>query len=108
MEKIKTLKEQILEVLRTCYDPEIPVNIVELGLIYEIKIDPLKTNTYKATIKMTLTSPTCPMADWILEDIRTKTLAINGIDSVEIALVFDPPWSLDKLSEKAKLDLNIA
>ncbi len=106
MEKIKTLKEQIIEVLMTCYDPEIPVNIVELGLVYDVTIEKLEHQN-KAIIKMTLTSPTCPMADWILEDIRVKVFAIDSINSVEIKLTFDPPWSIDKLSEKAKLELNM-
>ncbi len=95
------LEEKIVEMLRLVYDPEIPVNIYELGLIYDIDID--EANNVK--IRMTLTAPNCPAADFILEDVRMKVESIEEVKSVDIELVFEPEWDKDMMSEEAKLEL---
>lgn len=99
--KLLALEEKIVEMLRLVFDPEIPVNIYELGLIYEIDID--EENNVR--IKMTLTAPNCPAADFILEDVRMKVESIDDVKSVEIDLVFEPEWDKDMMSEEAKLEL---
>jgi FeS assembly SUF system protein len=96
------LRDQIEEVLRTVYDPEIPVNIMELGLVYEIKIDGANG---KVKIVMTLTAPACPVAGEILNEVETKVRAIEGITDVHVHLTFDPPWTREMMSEEAKLEL---
>lgn len=93
-----------MEVLRTVYDPEIPVNIYDLGLIYRIELDDEAT---RLQVDMTLTAPNCPAADFILEDVRTKLEAIRGLESVDVQLVFEPEWTKDMMSEEAKLDLGL-
>lgn len=95
------LKETVRKAIKTIYDPEIPVDIYELGLIYEIEIYPVN-NVY---IKMTLTSPNCPSAGTIPEDVRTTVSAIKGIGEVHVELTFDPPYHQDMMSEVAKLEL---
>lgn len=95
------LEEKIVKILKTVYDPEIPVNVYDLGLIYGIDID----DNARVKIDMTLTAPNCPAADFILEDIRMKTDGIDGVGSVDINLVFEPEWSQDMMSEEAKLEL---
>ncbi|MEG0949189.1 MAG: iron-sulfur cluster assembly protein [Bacteroidales bacterium] len=99
--KLLALEEKIVEMLRLVFDPEIPVNIYELGLIYEIDIDDDKN----VKIKMTLTAPNCPAADFILEDVRIKVESIEEVKSVDIDLVFEPEWDKDMMSEEAKLEL---
>ena len=94
-------EEAIIDMLKTVYDPEIPVNIYDLGLIYKVDIDDAKN----VHIDMTLTAPNCPMADFILEDARMKVESVEGINNVEINLVFDPEWNKDMMSEEAKLEL---
>lgn len=94
------LQEQIVKMLRTVYDPEIPANIYELGLIYKIDVEGTT-----AHIDMTLTAPNCPAADFIIEDVRMKVESIEGIDYADIQLVFEPEWHQDMMSEEAKLDL---
>ena len=102
MEKnLLELEEQIVKMLKTVYDPEIPVNIYDLGLIYGADVDDKKN----ATITMTLTSPACPLADFIIEDVKMKIESIPGIDNVEVKLVFEPQWHKDLMSEEAKLEL---
>jgi FeS assembly SUF system protein len=98
-----SLKEQIIEALRTCYDPEIPVDIYELGLIYEIQADP----SGMVYIKMTLTAPNCPVAGSLPQDVQTKVSAIPGVRDVKVELVFDPPWDRSKMSQAAKLQLGM-
>ena len=88
--------------LRTCYDPEIPVNIVDLGLIYGCTI-----SGHKVIVSMTLTAPNCGMGPVLMSDIRDKLLAVAGIDEVEVDLVFDPPWTTDRMSEAAKIELGL-
>lgn len=95
------LKEQIIEQLRTVYDPEIPVDIYQLGLVYEVKV----AEGGKAHILMTLTAPACPAAEIIPEEVKQKALGVHGIEEVEVELTFDPPWTKDMMSEEAQLEL---
>lgn len=87
--------------LKTVFDPEIPVNIYDLGLIYGIDVD----EQNKCTITMTLTAPSCPAGDFLVEDIRQKVLSVDGVDDIEVKLVFEPEWNKDMMSEEAKLEL---
>lgn len=95
------LEEKIVDTLKTVYDPEIPVDIYSLGLIYKIDLD----DNDDLTVDMTLTAPNCPAADFLLEDTRIKLEAIEGIKSVTINLVFEPEWTQDMMTEEAKLEL---
>ena len=97
------LKEQIVSEIKKIYDPEIPVNIYELGLIYKIEIKEAK----KVNIDMTLTSPNCPVAESLPKMVKDNILKLEGVDDVDLNLVWDPPWSKDKMSEAAKLELNL-
>ena len=97
------LKEKIIAEIKKIYDPEIPVNIYELGLIYKIEIQ----EKNKIIIEMTLTSPNCPVAESLPNSVKENILSIEGIDHVELKLVWDPPWTKDKMSEAAKLELNL-
>lgn len=99
-EKLKT-EERIIEVLKTIYDPEIPVDIYNLGLIYRIELHDDMT----LDIDMTLTAPNCPAADFIVEDVRLKLNGIDGISEAKVNLVFEPEWDKDMMSEEAKLEL---
>ena len=96
------LREKIIAEIRQIYDPEIPVNIYELGLIYDVKV---KEN--KAKIIMTLTSPNCPVAESLPNDVKNVVLKMEGITDVDLQLVWDPPWDKDRMSEAAKLELNL-
>jgi FeS assembly SUF system protein len=95
------LKEKVIEALRTVYDPEIPVDIYELGLIYEIKVFPVN-NVY---ILMTLTTPNCPSVEELPAEVKSKVLAIEGVNDVELDMTFEPPYHQDMMSEAAKLEL---
>ena len=95
------LQERIIEALKTVYDPEIPVNIYDLGLIYRIELD----DDGRAEVDMTLTVPNCPAADFIMEDVRMRVEGITGITAATINLVFEPEWDKDMMSEEAKLEL---
>ena len=97
------LKEKIIEEIKKIYDPEIPVNIYDLGLIYKIDVKDDKN----ITIDMTLTSPNCPVADSLPNNVKGNVLKIDGIKDVKINLVWDPPWTKDKMSETAKIELNL-
>ncbi len=97
------LTATIVDTLKTVYDPEIPVNIYDLGLIYEIIID----DDANVEIKMTLTAPNCPMVDQMLQEIYDKTKAIEGVKTVMLNIVFDPPWSKDMMSDNAKLEIGL-
>ena len=99
-EKLQT-EERVIELLRTVFDPEIPVDIYSLGLIYRIEID----DDDNLDIDMTLTAPNCPAADFIIEDARLKLESIDSLKSVNINLVFEPEWNQDMMSEEAKLEL---
>ena len=100
---MKDLKEKIISEIKKIYDPEIPINIYELGLIYKIEIK----NTDKVFIEMTLTSPNCPVAESLPNSVKNNILKIDGIKDVDLKLVWDPPWTKDKMSEVAKLELNL-
>ncbi|TXI11380.1 MAG: DUF59 domain-containing protein, partial [Rhizobium sp.] len=89
--------------LKTCYDPEIPINIVELGLIYSCKVSTLEDGKRKAMINMTLTAPGCGMGDVLVNDVKSKVSALPTISETEVELVFDPPWTQDMMSEAARL-----
>jgi FeS assembly SUF system protein len=105
IEKVKKsiLGDAVIETLKTIYDPEIPVNIYELGLIYEIRLD----NDFNAHILMTLTSPNCPVAESLPVEVKDKISHIDGINQVEVELTFDPPWDKDMISEAALLELGL-
>ena len=102
-EEILSVEKNIVLTLKNIYDPEIPVNIYDLGLIYEIDYDPEGV----ANIRMTLTAPNCPMADILVDDINTQVKKINGVEEVNIVLTFDPPWDRSMMSEEALLELNL-
>ena len=89
--------------LRTCYDPEIPVDIVELGLVYECRIETLPDDKRKAMIRMTLTAPGCGMGDILVEDVKSKVLQVPRVTEADVELTFDPPWTRDMMSEAAQL-----
>ena len=97
----KFLEQEVIQTLKTCYDPEIPVDIYELGLIYEINID----DENNLLIKMTLTSPACPVAGSLPGEVQMKLKAIQGINDVYIELVWNPPWDRDMMSDIAKVEL---
>ena len=97
------LKSKIITEIKKIYDPEIPVNIYELGLIYKIEI----SEKNDVLIEMTLTSPNCPVAESLPNSVKENILKIDGIEEVEMKLVWDPPWTKDKMSEAAKLELNL-
>lgn len=100
MEKIE-IEEKIVAILKTVYDPEIPVNVYDLGLIYRIDV----SDKGETVLDMTLTAPNCPAADFIMEDIRQKVESVEGVTSAVINLVFEPEWDKDMMSEEAKLEL---
>ena len=95
------IEEKIVAMLKTVYDPEIPVNVYDLGLIYKIYV----SDEGETTIDMTLTAPNCPAADFIMEDVRQKIESIEGVKSAVVNLVFEPEWDKDMMSEEAKLEL---
>ena len=97
------LKEKIISEIKKIYDPEIPVNIYELGLIYKIEVIEEK----KVNIDMTLTSPNCPVAESLPKMVKDNILKVDGVSEVDLKLVWDPPWTQDKMSEAAKLELNL-
>ena len=100
-EKIKTLRDRVIDVLKTCYDPEIPVDIYELGLIYEVRVDP-GNDVY---IKMTLTSPACPVAETLPPEVEQKVKNIPDVNNAKVELTFEPPWEKDMMSEEARMEL---
>ncbi len=97
------IKDRVILEIKKIYDPEIPVNIYELGLIYKIDIE----NAKKVNIEMTLTSPNCPVAESLPKMVKDNILKLDGVDDVDLKLVWDPPWTKDKMSEAAKLELNL-
>jgi FeS assembly SUF system protein len=97
------IRERIIAQLHTVYDPEIPVDIYELGLVYEVRVD----EAGRAAIRMTLTSPMCPAAEMLPPEVETKARSVPGVSSVELELVWDPPWSPERMSEAAKLELGM-
>ena len=97
------LRERVIDTIKTCYDPEIPVNIYELGLIYEVEVGA----SGEVAIRMTLTTPMCPAAELLPPEVETKAREVPGVSSVRLDLVWDPPWNPDMMSEAAKLDLGM-
>ena len=102
MEKFQ-LEQKIVEMIKTVYDPEIPVNIYDLGLIYRIEVK----EDDSVEVDMTLTAPNCPAADFMMEDVRQKVEGIEGVGKVTLNLVFEPEWSQDLMTEEAKLELGL-
>ena len=100
---MSNIKEKIISEIKKIYDPEIPVNIYELGLIYEVKVD--DKNNVK--INMTLTSPNCPVAESLPKEVKDSILKLEEVNDVELELVWEPPWDQTKMSEAAKLELNL-
>ncbi|MBP3228812.1 MAG: DUF59 domain-containing protein [Bacteroidaceae bacterium] len=101
LEEKERLEERIVEVLKTVYDPEIPVDVYNLGLIYRIELG----DDARLDVDMTMTAPNCPAADFIMEDVRLKLAGIDGIADVQVHLVFEPEWDKDMMSEEARLEL---
>jgi probable FeS assembly SUF system protein SufT len=101
------LEKQVWEALKTCYDPEIPVNIVDLGLIYDCRLTPAGENNFKADVKMTLTAPGCGMGPTLAQDVQNKLLNLEPIDEANVELVWDPPWNQGMMTEAAKLQLGL-
>ena len=101
------LEKQVWEALKTCYDPEIPVNIVDLGLIYDCHLTPAGGNSFKADVKMTLTAPGCGMGPMLAQDVQNKLLNLEPIDEANVELVWDPPWNQGMMTEAAKLQLGL-
>ncbi len=97
----KLIENQVVEAIRTCYDPEIPVNIFDLGLVYDVRVD----DRGAVTITMTLTSPHCPAAQTLPRDVETKSRAVPGVKSVTVDVVWTPPWNPSMMSEAARLEL---
>ena len=98
---MESLEDKIVNILKTIYDPEIPVDIYELGLIYEVQI----AKDGHVDIDMTLTSPNCPVAESLPKDVKEKVESVEGVTSADVHIVFDPPWDKDMMSEEAKLEL---
>jgi len=102
-EELQQIDENVVHTIKSCYDPEIPVNIYELGLIYQIRV---KTDG-KVNIKMTLTSPNCPAAQSLPAEVREKVEQVNGVTAAEVDIVWDPPWTPSRMSEAARLELGM-
>jgi len=101
------LEKQVWEALKTCYDPEIPVNVVDLGLIYDCHLTPIGVDNYKADVKMTLTAPGCGMGPVLAQDVQNKLISLEPIDEANVELVWDPPWNQGMMTEAAKLQLGL-
>jgi probable FeS assembly SUF system protein SufT len=101
------LEKKVWEALKTCYDPEIPVNIVDLGLIYDCHLTPIGPDNYKADVKMTLTAPGCGMGPVLAQDVQNKLVSLEPIDEANVELVWDPPWNQSMMTEAAKLQLGL-
>ena len=97
-------EELLWEQMRTCYDPEIPINIVDLGLVYECNVTPLADGGNRVDVRMTLTAPGCGMGEFLAEDVRSKLQQVPNVSEVNVDLTFDPPWSQDRMSEAARLE----
>ena len=101
------LEKQVWDALKTCYDPEIPVNVVDLGLIYDCHLTPIGADNYKADVKMTLTAPGCGMGPVLAQDVQNKLISLEPIDEANVELVWDPPWNQGMMTEAAKLQLGL-
>ena len=102
-QQVQDLEEKIVAVLKTCFDPEVPVNIYELGLIYGVEVE----ESGKVAVRMTLTSPACPVAGSLPPEVETKIKALPGVASAKVDVVWDPPWQKEMMSEAARLELGI-
>ncbi|MCP5053933.1 MAG: SUF system Fe-S cluster assembly protein [bacterium] len=102
-ENNQTIKDEVIEAIKGCYDPEIPVNIYDLGLIYDVIVDSEKN----VNVNMTLTSPACPVAGTLPGEVEVRIGEVTGIKDVKVDIVWDPPWNPDMMSEAAKLELNM-
>ena len=100
---MSNLKDKVINQIKKVYDPEIPVNIYELGLIYKIEID----DKNKVNVDMTLTSPNCPVAESLPNQVKENIMKVEGVSGVDLKIVWEPPWDQDKMSEAAKLELNL-
>lgn len=100
----KAIEEKVIEAIKTVYDPEIPVNIYELGLIYDIDVDPDSSAVH---VRMTLTAPGCPVAGSLPREVQTRIEAVPGVSQASVELVWDPPWTKDRMSEAAMLELGL-
>ena len=100
---MRDIKNKVIEVIKKIYDPEIPVNIYDLGLIYKIEVE----NENKVNVDMTLTSPNCPVAESLPKEVKDNIMKVEGVSDVNLNLVWEPPWNKDKMSEAAKLELNL-
>jgi probable FeS assembly SUF system protein SufT len=103
----ENLEKEIWNQLRSCYDPEIPVNIVDLGLIYDCHLESLASSSFRVQVKMTLTAPGCGMGPMLAQDVQNRLLGLEGIDDVAVELVWDPPWNQAMMTEAAKLQLGL-
>ena len=103
MNEFLELEEQVLRMIKTVYDPEIPVNVYDLGLIYEVKVD----QEHNVGIRMTLTAPNCPMADYVVEQVRAAVADVPGVVSARVDLVWEPEWDKSRMSEEALVELGL-
>ena len=101
------LEKQAWDAMKTCYDPEIPVNVVDFGLIYDCKLTPMGGESYQADVKMTLTAPGCGMGPVLAQDVQNKLISLEPIDEANVELVWDPPWNQSMMTEAAKLQLGL-
>ena len=106
-ESAEDLEKQVWDQMKTCYDPEIPVNIVDLGLIYDCHLEEFEAGSHKASVKMTLTAPGCGMGPSIQADVENKILCVETVNEVEVELVWEPQWSRDMMTEAARLELGM-
>lgn len=103
----KEVEDLVWEQLKTCYDPEIPVNIVDLGLVYDVSVSPAEGGLFRVSVKMTLTAPGCGMGPVIQQEAEQKILALDAVADAQVELVWDPPWNQDMLTDAAKLELGL-
>jgi len=103
----KSTEELVWDQLKTCYDPEIPVNVVELGLVYECLLEPLPDDGQKAVVRFTLTAPGCGMGDYLKKDMEQKLLTVPGVKEADVQVVLDPPWDQTRMSDAARLQLGM-
>ena len=106
-ESAEDLEKQVWDQMKTCYDPEIPVNIVDLGLIYDCHLEELEKGSHKARVKMTLTAPGCGMGPTIQADVENKILCVESVDDVDVELVWEPQWTREMMTEAARLELGM-
>ncbi len=103
----KSTEELVWDQLKTCYDPEIPVNVVELGLVYECQLEPLPDDGQRAVVRFTLTAPGCGMGDYLKRDMEQKLLSVPGVKEADVQVVLDPPWDQTRMSDAARLQLGM-